>query len=137
MEDVDAAKAKIPDTVHILLIGEGAAGKTSLIKSFNNEGFIYSYFITLGFDFATKKIRIDDRAITVYIWDTPGQNHMNHPTKSLYQRADGIMVVYDVTSESSYDQLMVWIERMNEMASKVDMEAVSYTHLTLPTICSV
>lgn len=98
----------------IVIIGNSNTGKSSLLNVVSNRVFDNSYTMTIGVDFDTKivNIRKDDRivGIKLQIWDTAGQESFRSITRSYYREAAGIIIVYDITNESSYNALNQWIE---------------------------
>ena len=65
---------------------------------------------TLGVDFQVKTIRVDDRNIAIQLWDTAGQERFRSVTKTYFRRADGVMLLYDVTSERSFTSVRHWVQ---------------------------
>jgi len=98
----------------IVIIGNSNTGKSSLLNVVSNRVFDNSYTMTIGVDFDTKivNIRKDGRVIGIklQIWDTAGQESFRSITRSYYREAAGIIIVYDITNESSYSALNQWIE---------------------------
>ena len=100
---------KISPDVQIITLGESNVGKTSIIKRFSDNKFSLDYFNTVGVDYVNKKITIDSRDINIRVWDTAGQEKFRSIAKAYYQRADGIFIVFDVTSRESFIQNKYWI----------------------------
>lgn len=98
----------------IVIIGNSNTGKSSLLNVVSNRVFNNSYTMTIGVDFDTKvvNIRKDGRVVGIklQIWDTAGQESFRSITRSYYREAAGIIIVYDITNESSYSALNQWIE---------------------------
>ena len=65
---------------------------------------------TLGVDVQVKTIRVDDRNIAIQLWDTAGQERFRSVTKTYFRRADGVMLLYDVTSERSFTSVRHWVQ---------------------------
>ena len=113
-------KKKIIDPsleVSVIVLGEGTVGKSALIHRYYDGTFSHEYFISIGTDFVSKKIKIDDKEITGKIWDTAGQERFRTITASLYKRADGILLVYDVTNQNSYEKLNEWFTSIQDNSS--------------------
>lgn len=106
--------------VSIVLIGETAVGKSSLIRRFDKDSFNSDFYTTIGTDVINKEVVIDGEKVMARLWDTAGQERFKTITKSFYQRADGIMLVYDVTNHNSYDKVNSWMDNIeNSVSSNV------------------
>ena len=70
----------------------------------------------MGLDFFTKDEIIDDKTIRIKIWDTAGQERYKAITKCFFQRAQGIIIVFDVTNKKSFDDLKIWIDSINSQS---------------------
>jgi len=96
----------------ITLLGEGAVGKTSLRKNFLGETFDRDYMMTLGADFATKTIEVDDYEVTLIIWDLAGQPRFSVVREGFYQGTRGALLVFDITRPDTYEQLSSWVREL-------------------------
>merc|ERR1711966_447640 len=76
--------------VQIIILGDGAVGKTSLIKRYADQEFDEEHITTLGLDFVTKKYKYPEfeQDTTIKIWDTAGQERFKTLTYSFYKKAD-------------------------------------------------
>jgi len=74
------------------------------------------YYTTIGTEFAIKEIDVNGEMVKAKIWDTAGQERFRTITKSFYQQAHGILLVYDVTERESFIKLSEWIQSINEKA---------------------
>ena len=102
-------------TLKILIIGDTAVGKTSLLSRFADDCISPSHIATIGVDFRTRTIRLDDgTTVRLQIWDTAGQERFQTITKAYYKGADGAMIVYDVTNSESFEQVGKWIAQLTE-----------------------
>ena len=93
--------------IKIMIIGESLVGKTALITRYTNNSFSGSYLTTVGIDFQTKIININDKAIKVELWDTAGQERFRNIAKNYFQSSDGFLIVYDITNKSSFEKLLL------------------------------
>ena len=96
----------------LLIIGDSTVGKTSILTKYSSKTFNENYLATVGLDFFTKDEVIDNKIIRVKIWDTAGQERYKSLTRCFFQKAQGVMIVYDVNSEKSYNNLKFWIESL-------------------------
>ena len=88
----------------VLLLGDAAVGKTSVLNQFVNRDFAASYRATIGSDFLSRQIEIDDRFLTLQIWDTAGQERFKSLGPTFYRGTDCCIFVYDVTNPESFQQ---------------------------------
>ena len=98
----------------ILLVGDSAVGKTTLILKYVDGKFSDSHITTIGVEYKDKEITVNDRKINLQIWDTSGQERYRSITKNFYRNAHGILFVFDVTNQTSFDHLKDWLNSSNE-----------------------
>ncbi len=109
----------------IVLLGDGAVGKTSIRRRYMGEGFKTDFLATMGADFAFLKTKIDGINIEWQIWDLAGQPAFRAVMKSYYRGAMGALAVYDVTQPKSLDSLDSWVLEARERAnSSIDLPVV-------------
>jgi len=100
----------------VLLIGDSGVGKSSLLLRYSENNFSDAYISTIGVDFKIKTLHLDDKAVKLQIWDTAGQERFRTITASYYRGAQGIIVVYDVTNQASFDNIRKWLEEISRYA---------------------
>ncbi|KAH0788366.1 ras-related protein RABE1c-like [Histomonas meleagridis] len=106
----------------ILLIGESAVGKSCLLLRYTDGKFQESFMTTIGVDFKTKHIKVDDKDVKLQIWDTAGQEKFRSITKAYYRGAHGILVVFDLSRRDTFNQTRMWIDSIKEASSDpIDM----------------
>ena len=111
-------------TFKILTIGESGVGKTSILRRFVENKFLKTHLATIGIDFKTKNLNIDNQDIKLKIWDTAGQERFRNITTQYYKGADGIVLVYDVTDEASYEKIREWMEQIHSNTQKEEIGLV-------------
>lgn len=117
-EQVQSSITKKPPSNHsqikIILIGEGAVGKTALRLKFMGEESTHGLYIsTLGADFSLKYIDLDDQSIMLQIWDIAGQSRFKDIISSYYEGANGALIVYDLTRfQETFEQVKYWIDHL-------------------------
>ena len=94
----------------LLVVGNSAVGKSSILRRFTQDKFNPNYFATVGIDFFTKDVKLDDKVIHIKIWDTAGQERYKSLTQGFFRNAQGIIIVYDITNQTSFDDLKYWIQ---------------------------
>ncbi|EFA77183.1 Rab GTPase [Heterostelium album PN500] len=99
----------------IILVGETAVGKSSILVRFTDNTFTPHFAPTLGVDFNVKTIRNKETGQTVklQLWDTAGQERFKSITQTFYRGSHGVIVVYDITDSKSFDRCRNWIEDIN------------------------
>lgn len=100
----------------LLLIGDSGVGKTCVLFRFSEDAFNSTFISTIGIDFKIRTIELDGKKIKLQIWDTAGQERFRTITTAYYRGAMGIMLVYDITNERSFDNIKNWIRNIEEHA---------------------
>ena len=99
---------------NIIMIGDGAVGKTSLLNMYSEGVFNQSHMATLGLDYIMKSFKTPDSttdsAMQVKIWDTAGQERFRTLTLSFYKQAQGVILCFDVTNANSFKNVKMWLE---------------------------
>jgi small GTP-binding protein len=128
----------------IILIGDGAVGKTSLRNNFLGKSFDGEYMPTLGADFAIKNIILheadEEIKIRFQIWDLAGQPNFNQIRSLYFKYCVGALIVFDVTRQDTLYSLINWLEELSKdsdsnnisclvLGNKIDLkeEYESYT----------
>eukprot|EP00041_Stephanoeca_diplocostata_P008209 m.118694 g.118694 ORF g.118694 m.118694 type:complete len:216 (+) comp17220_c0_seq1:235-882(+) len=101
----------------LLLIGDSGVGKTSVLFRFSDDAFNSTFISTIGIDFKIRTIELGDKKIKLQIWDTAGQERFRTITTAYYRGAMGILLVYDITNEKSFDNIKTWIKNIEQHAS--------------------
>ncbi len=98
----------------ITLLGEGAVGKTALRHRYLGEGFKQNYSMTIGADFAVKRVMIDGQEYVAQIWDLAGQVRFQSVREVYYQGTLGALLVFDITRPKTLDAIPNWIKELME-----------------------
>ena len=108
------------EVLKIVLIGEASVGKTSIIYQFIDKIFQEDIQSTIGGTFNSKSIKCNNnKTLNLEIWDTAGQERYRCVTKMFYKEADVAILVYDITSKSSFEELKnYWVEQVLEASPK-------------------
>ncbi|THD25845.1 Ras protein Rab 10 [Fasciola hepatica] len=101
----------------LLLIGDSGVGKTCLLFRYVEDTFSSSFISTIGIDFKIKTVELEGKKIKLQIWDTAGQERFQTITASYYRGAMGIMLVYDITSRRTFDNIQRWMGNIQSLAS--------------------
>ena len=105
---------EIPYVFKILLLGDGGVGKTSLLRRFIDNIFDPDYQSTIGVQFMTKIVRFDNRNVKLVIWDIAGQSKHTTYRHLYYKAANGILLVYDITRNNTFENLPRWVHDARE-----------------------
>lgn len=105
-------------SVKLVLLGEAAVGKSSLVLRFVSNDFQENKEPTIGAAFLTQKCTIGDRTIKYEIWDTAGQERFASLAPMYYRNAQAALVVYDITKPASFIKARHWVKELHEQASK-------------------
>ena len=95
-----------------VIIGETQVGKTSLINQYLNNQFEGDYLMTIGNDKTTKEITIDEKKVTLEIWDTIGHETLRAANKIFMKNTNIALMVYDITNRDSFDNLNQFYEEL-------------------------
>ncbi|KTW29955.1 GTP-binding protein ypt2 [Pneumocystis jirovecii RU7] len=104
--------------IKLLLIGDSGVGKSCLLLRFSEDSFTPSFITTIGIDFKIRTIELDGKRIKLQIWDTAGQERFRTITTAYYRGAMGILLVYDVTDEKSFNNVRSWVANIQQYAAE-------------------
>ena len=97
----------------IVLLGDSGVGKSNLVFRFTKNEFNKDSKSTIGVEFATKTVQIDDnKLVKAQIWDTAGQERYRSIASSYYRGAVGALLVYDVTDRNSFNHVPMWLKEV-------------------------
>ncbi|KAJ6071942.1 hypothetical protein N7499_009956 [Penicillium canescens] len=116
-ESASANAPKPSSSVKLVLLGEAAVGKSSLVLRFVNNDFQENKEPTIGAAFLTQKCSLPTRTIKFEIWDTAGQERFASLAPMYYRNAQAALVVYDVTKPSSLTKAKHWVAELQRQAS--------------------
>merc|ERR1719446_559297 len=115
-EDAGAALAQAASTVQpmakykLVFLGDQSVGKTSIITRFMYDTFDNNYQATIGIDFLSKTMYLEDRTVRLQLWDTAGQERFRSLIPSYIRDSSVAVVVYDVSNRSSFLNTSKWVE---------------------------
>ena len=110
----------------IIIVGDSAVGKTSLLNRYVMGVFSEEYKATIGADFMTSEIKVDDKSVTLQIWDTAGQERFQSLGNAFYRGADACVLVYDITNEQSFVRIEDWRNNFIEQAAIEDPKSFPF-----------
>ncbi|KAF8458314.1 ras family-domain-containing protein [Terfezia claveryi] len=109
--------SKPSSSVKLVLLGEAAVGKSSLVLRFVNNDFQENKEPTIGAAFLTQKCNLPSRTIKFEIWDTAGQERFASLAPMYYRNAQSALVVYDLTKPTSLTKAKHWVAELQRQAS--------------------
>lgn len=112
---LDKSKAK---TFKLVIIGDSSSGKSSLLLKITDGKFIDSHRVTIGVDFKAKYMSVNNTLVRLKIWDTAGQERFRSIIRTYYHGTHGIILVFDLTNEDSFNNLGDWVKEINEIGSE-------------------
>ncbi|XP_033109178.1 ras-related protein Rab-6A isoform X3 [Anneissia japonica] len=98
------------EKIKLVVLGEMQVGKTSLITRFMYDSFDNTYQATIGIDFLSKTMYLEDRTVRLQLWDTAGQERFRSLIPSYIRDSTVAVVVYDITNANSFHQTSKWID---------------------------
>ncbi|XP_064294303.1 ras and EF-hand domain-containing protein isoform X2 [Phalacrocorax carbo] len=98
----------------IVLAGDAAVGKSSFLMRLCKNEFRGNTSATLGVDFQMKRLIVDGEPVVLQLWDTAGQERFRSIAKSYFRRADGVLLLYDVTCEKSFLNVREWVDMIED-----------------------
>lgn len=120
--------SKIIYKYKVLILGDPAVGKTSLLQRFVNDEFKVDYQATIGATFLTKEIKIsedkaDNTTAQLSLWDVGGQSRFIDLRTTFYRGANGALIVFDLIREKTFEEIEVWY---SEMCKTLNREIVPF-----------
>ncbi|KAI9197328.1 ras family-domain-containing protein [Polychytrium aggregatum] len=94
----------------LVFLGEQSVGKTSLITRFMYDTFDNTYQATIGIDFLSKTMYLEDRTVRLQLWDTAGQERFRSLIPSYIRDSSVAVVVYDITNRNSFMNTSKWVD---------------------------
>lgn len=112
------AAADYDHLVKLLLLGDSAVGKSSLLMRFCDDRFETNHVLTIGVDFKFKRVERNGRKLKLQVWDTAGQERFRTITPAYYHAAMGVVLTYDTTDQNSFDHVEYWVTQLNQHGSE-------------------
>ncbi|KAL8167452.1 hypothetical protein V2J09_008951 [Rumex salicifolius] len=112
------ASQKVDYVFKVVLIGDSAVGKSQILARFARDEFSFDSKATIGVEFQTRTLLIDNKSVKAQIWDTAGQERYRAVTSAYYRGAVGAMLIYDITKRQTFEHIPRWLEELRSHADK-------------------
>ena len=96
----------------IVIIGDSAVGKSNLLSRYARNEFNMHSKATIGVEFQTQVMEIDNKEVKAQIWDTAGQERFRAVTSAYYRGAVGALIVYDISRRSTFESIARWLDEL-------------------------
>ena len=100
--------------IKILTLGDATVGKSSIVLRYSDNKFNDTILSTIGVDSKRKIIKVNGEKIKVSIWDIAGQEKFQNIVKQYYNGANGVLLIYDITSKKSFDKIQFWYDDLSK-----------------------
>ncbi|MCI4375414.1 hypothetical protein PGIGA_G00109240 [Pangasianodon gigas] len=118
--DFEQWNEQLPDfglaVYNVVMVGNSNVGKTSFIKRLQSGHFSPDYGATIGVDTFIQTVTFGSRTVKLYVWDTAGQERYHSITRQVFHKAQGLLLMYDITSSQSFHAVRAWISQVQEKA---------------------
>nr|XP_048679461.1 EF-hand calcium-binding domain-containing protein 4B [Caretta caretta] len=98
----------------IVFVGNSSVGKTSFLKRFCEDHFSPDTSATVGIDYSVKTVTVDNSQVALQLWDTAGQERYRSISKQFFRKADGVIVMYDITAKDTFTAVKQWLVSIEE-----------------------
>ncbi|KAK7146498.1 hypothetical protein R3I93_014064 [Phoxinus phoxinus] len=115
-DDLAVTQPPSEKAYRIVLAGDAAVGKSSFLLRLCKNEFKGNTSATLGVDFQMKTLVVDGVPTVLQLWDTAGQERFRSIAKSYFRRADGVLLLYDVTCEKSFLNVREWVDIIEDVS---------------------
>ena len=111
----------------LVIIGDSGVGKSNFLFKYIEGQFSPLHVATIGFDYKSKIVTLpkSKKKVKLQIWDTAGQEKYMAINKNLFQRVQGIILMYDLTKRETYERLNIWLNIIKQMTSDVPIILVA------------
>ncbi|XP_064265981.1 EF-hand calcium-binding domain-containing protein 4B [Passer domesticus] len=98
----------------IVFVGNSSVGKTSFLRRFCEDRFFPGTAATVGVDYNVRTVTVDRTQVVLQLWDTAGQERYRSITKQFFRKADGVIVMYDITAKDTFTAVKQWLISIEE-----------------------
>ena len=98
--------------IKLILVGDSEVGKSTILLNYTENYFCEEIVATIGLENKVKTINIHGLKAKLQIWDTAGQEKFSSLTKGFFRNTDGILLVFDLTNNKSFNNIKKWINEV-------------------------
>jgi small GTP-binding protein len=113
--------AVTPLSFKFIIIGSSGVGKTAILKRLVDNTFCPESQSTIGVEFDSLVLEIDEQQVKLQIWDTAGQERFRSIAKAYFRNAMGVLLLFDISERKSFDEANTWL---NDVHTLCDPSAV-------------
>jgi len=110
----------------LFLIGDSGVGKTNIMGRWAKDNYSSETQSTITIECKSRAYKVDGKVINVQIWDTAGQERFRSLASQYYRKADGVVVVYDMTRISSFDSIKGWLDQVEQFTGSPEENLIQY-----------
>ena len=101
-----------------VIVGDASVGKSNLLLRYTHGQFREEYQLTIGVEFGSNNISLDDNVFRIQIWDTAGQENFRSITRAYYKNSACALIVYDISRRASFENISSWLEDCKNSSPK-------------------
>ena len=101
----------------VIIVGDSSVGKTTLLKKYIDHEFAEDLKPTLGLQFYSKTVEINQRKVSLQLWDTAGQEKYNSLIKNFYYNSNCVFILYSISDKKSFKHVLQWKKQAQEFIS--------------------
>lgn len=121
----------------LVLLGSSTVGKTSILNRFMRDSYSEQTVATVGTSIKSKLITVDNYNVKLQIWDTGGHERFRSLTPMYFHDADACIIVYDITSKQSFDEVKYWLKDLDEKGPQEVLIALAGNKCDLESLRNV
>ena len=102
----------------LIIIGDTGVGKSCLMKRVMEDEFKTEHQVTIGVEFGSYGLKLEDKMIKMQIWDTAGQESYKSVTRIFYRGAHCVFLTYDISRNETFEALGDWLKEVRQHAAE-------------------
>ena len=112
--------------IKLSIIGDSSVGKSNFLFKFIEGQFSPLHVATIGFDYKSRIVILPEskKKVKLQIWDTAGQEKYMSINKNLFQRVQGVILMYDITKHETFEHLDIWLNLIKQMTNDIPIVLV-------------